>query len=111
MNLHLFSESVIGSSDSCNAERIAELEKALEDAAKERQEILEAAEKEIEYHRTIACDLEQSMVDDFEWKIHEIEADFHRKVKDMQVKVEFETDIGYFMYSPMNPDPGQSSCL
>lgn len=59
-----------------------QLEKALEDAAKERQEILEAAEKEIEYHRSIAAELEQTMIDDFEWKLHEIEADYNRKLRE-----------------------------
>jgi hypothetical protein len=39
--------------------KIANLERALEDAAKERLEILEAAGREIEYHRSIAADLEQ----------------------------------------------------
>ena len=34
-------------------DRVVKLEHALEAAAKERQEILEAAEKEIEYHRSI----------------------------------------------------------
>ena len=34
-------------------DRVQKLECALEAAAKERQEILEAAEKEIEYHRSI----------------------------------------------------------
>ena len=52
----------------------------MEDAAKERQEILEAAEREIEYHRSIAADLEQSLIEDFEWKLHEIEADFHKRL-------------------------------
>ena len=61
---------------------VARLQKELEEAAKERQEILEAAEKEIEYHRSIACELEQSMTEDFEWKLHEIEADYHRKLKE-----------------------------
>ena len=28
------------------------------------------------------------MIDDFEWKIHEIEADYHRKLKDMQAHPE-----------------------
>ena len=62
--------------------KIQELEKALDDAARERQEILEAAESEIEYHRSIACELEQTMIEDFEWKIHEIESDYHRRLKD-----------------------------
>ena len=60
----------------------ASLERALEDAARERQEILEAAEREIEYHRSIAAELETTMIEDFEWKLHEIEADYHRRLKE-----------------------------
>ncbi len=69
-------------SEDSNSSRVKELEKKLDAANKERQDILQAAEKEIEYHRSIACELEQTMLEDFEWKIHEIEADFHRKLKD-----------------------------
>jgi signal transduction protein with GAF and PtsI domain len=73
--------TVISSTSTSDVEsKIANLERALEDAAKERQEILEAAEREIEYHRSIAADLEQSLIEDFEWKLHEIEADFHKKL-------------------------------
>jgi len=71
--------TVIGVS-SDHKDKISSLERALEDAAKERQEILEAAEREIEYHRSIAADLEQSLIEDFEWKLHEIEADYHKKL-------------------------------
>jgi len=76
-------EPVITSSETSSGDlesKIANLERALEDAAKERQEILEAAEREIEYHRSIAADLEQSLIEDFEWKLHEIEADFHKRL-------------------------------
>ncbi|TRY74800.1 hypothetical protein TCAL_07117 [Tigriopus californicus] len=65
-------------------DKIARLEAALEEASRERKEILEAAEKEIEYHRSIACELEETMVNDFEWKIHEIESDFHQRLKEAQ---------------------------
>ena len=51
---------------------------------------MEAAEKEIEYHRSIACELEQSMLEDFEWKIHEIEADYHRRLKDGSMSINEE---------------------
>ena len=63
-------------------EQIKQLEEALETAARERQEILEAAEKEIEYHRSIAAELETSMINDFEWKLHEIEAEYNRKLRE-----------------------------
>ena len=61
-------------------DRVKNLEEALETAAKERQEILEAAEKEIDYHRSIAAELESSMINDFEWKLHEIESEYNRYV-------------------------------
>ena len=63
-------------------EQVKQLEDALEAAARERQEILEAAEKEIEYHRSIAAELETSMINDFEWKLHEIEAEYNRKLRE-----------------------------
>ena len=65
--------------ESCaDSDRVSSLEAALEAAAAERQEILLAAEQEIEYHRSIAAELERTMIEDFEWKVHEIEADYHR---------------------------------
>ena len=63
-------------------DRVKHLEEALDAAAKERQEILEAADKEIEYHRSIAAELETSMINDFEWKLHEIEAEYNRKLRE-----------------------------
>lgn len=63
-------------------ERVKQLEDALDAAAKERQEILEAAEKEIDYHRSIAAELETSMINDFEWKLHEIEAEYNKKLRE-----------------------------
>ena len=64
-----------------DGDRVSSLEAALEAAAAERQEILLAAEQEIEYHRSIAAELERTMIEDFEWKVHEIEADYHRCVR------------------------------
>ena len=63
-------------------EQVKQLEDALEAAARERQEILEAAEKEIDYHRSIAAELETSMINDFEWKLHEIEKEYNRKLRE-----------------------------
>lgn len=62
-------------------ERLQQLEKALEEALVEREEILEAAEKEIEAHKDKAIESEQKMMDDFEWKLREIESDFRDKIK------------------------------
>ena len=76
-------ETVISpSSSTMDPDRVKQLEDALEVAARERQEILEAAEKEIEYHRSIAAELETSMINDFEWKLHEIESEYNRKLKE-----------------------------
>ena len=62
-------------------ERLHQLEKALEEALVEREEILEAAEKEIQAHKDKAIESEQKMMDDFEWKLREIEKDFRDKIK------------------------------
>ena len=79
-------ETVITSASSADMtmspQQVKRLEEALEAAAKERQEILEAAEKEIEYHRSIAAELETSMINDFEWKLHEIESEYNRKLRE-----------------------------
>jgi len=79
-------ETVITSASSADmtmsSQQVKRLEEALEAAAKERQEILEAAEKEIEYHRSIAAELETSMINDFEWKLHEIESEYNRKLRE-----------------------------
>ena len=53
----------------------------MEEALVERREILEAAAKEIENEKTIALQTEQKMMDDFEWKLREIEADNRAKVQ------------------------------
>ena len=50
-------------------DKVSQLEKALEEALVEREEILEAAEKEIEATKNIAIQSEQKMMDDFEWKL------------------------------------------
>ena len=47
----------------------------------EREEILEAAEKEIQAQKTMAIETEQKMMDDFEWKLREIESDYRDKIK------------------------------
>jgi electron transfer flavoprotein alpha subunit len=75
-------ETVIAPPAGMDDDRVKQLEEALETAARERQEILEAAEKEIEYHRSIAAELETSMINDFEWKLHEIESEYKRKLRE-----------------------------
>ena len=67
-----------------NDDRIKTLEAALEEALMERQEILEAAAKEIDHHKSIAVEMEQKMMDDFEWKLREIESGNRAKVRDLE---------------------------
>ena len=76
-------------------DRVKKLEEALETAAKERQEILEAAEKEIDYHRSIAAELESSMINDFEWKLHEIESEYNRYVLEYCVGLNMNIDLSF----------------
>lgn len=62
-------------------EKVKELEEALAAAYAERHEIIESCRKEVEFHRTIASELESSIMEDFEWKLHEIEKDYNTKLK------------------------------
>ena len=70
--------------------QVSSLEKALEEAIVERQEILEAAAKEIENEKTIALQTEQKMMDDFEWKLREIEGENRNKLRDMERSLEIK---------------------
>ena len=65
-------------------EKVRQLERALEEALVEREEILEACEKEIQHERTIAIETEQKMMDDFEWKLREIESEYRTKIREAE---------------------------
>lgn len=65
-----------------------ELEESLEAAYSERREIIETCRKEVEFHRTIASELETSIMEDFEWKLHEMEKDYNSKLKYSKEKVD-----------------------
>merc|ERR1712168_721257 len=67
---------------------VKELEDALQAAYSERNEIIETCRKEVEFHRTIASELEQSIMEDFEWKLHEMERDYNAKLKYSKEKVD-----------------------
>jgi len=69
-------------------QHVKELESALEEALVEREQILEACEKEIEHERNIAIELEQKMMEDFEWKLREVEGDYKTKIKTLEESVE-----------------------
>jgi len=60
---------------------VKELEEALDAAYRERKEIMETCKKEVEFHRTIASELQTSLINDFEWKLHEMEKDYYNKLK------------------------------
>ncbi len=70
------------------SDRLGQLEKALEEALVEREEILEAAEKEIQAQKTMAIETEQKMMDDFEWKLREIESEYRDKIKSIEDSVD-----------------------
>merc|ERR1712111_270698 len=67
---------------------VAELEEALQAAYAERNEIINTCRKEVEFHRTIAAELETSIMEDFEWKLHEMEKDYHAKLKYSKEKID-----------------------
>merc|ERR1719412_555390 len=67
---------------------VKELENALQAAYSERNEIIETCRKEVEFHRTIASELEQSIMEDFEWKLHEMEKDYNAKLKYSKEKID-----------------------
>jgi len=67
---------------------VKELEESLEAAYAERREIIETCRKEVEFHRTIASELETSIMEDFEWKLHEMEKDYNSKLKYSKEKVD-----------------------
>ena len=73
-------------------EKVKQLEKALEEALVEREEILEACEKEIQHEKTIAIETEQKMMDDFEWKLREIEADYRGKIRENEQRARTEQE-------------------
>merc|ERR1711872_758859 len=68
-------------------QHVKELESALEEALVEREQILEACEKEIEHERNIAIELEQKMMEDFEWKLREVEGEYRTKIKTLEESI------------------------
>jgi len=69
-------------------QHVKELESALEEALVEREQILAACEKEIEQERNIAIELEQKMLEDFEWKLREVEGDCRNRIRTMEESLE-----------------------
>lgn len=67
---------------------VKDLETALEEAIVEREQILAACEKEIEQERNIAIELEQKMMEDFEWKLRELERAHRQTIKTLEESLE-----------------------
>ncbi len=86
------------------SERLKQLEKALEEALIEREEILEAAEKEIQQQKTIAIETEQKMMDDFEWKLRAIEAEYREKIKRIEDGVDVKVRAAREEYARAKDD-------
>ena len=74
--------------DKSKDQHVKDLEGALEEALVEREQILEACEKEIEHERNIAIELEQKMMEDFEWKLREVEGGYRTKIKTLEDSIE-----------------------
>ena len=74
--------------DQTRDQHVKELESALEEALVEREQILAACDKEIEDERNIAIELEQKMMEDFEWKLREVEQGYKTKIKDLEESIE-----------------------
>jgi chromosome segregation ATPase len=72
---------------------VQELESALEEALVEREQILGACEKEIEHEKNIAIELEQKMMEDFEWKLREVERGYTTKMKSLEESLESKREI------------------
>lgn len=74
--------------DKSKDQHVKDLEGALEEALVEREQILGACEKEIEQERNIAIELEQKMMEDFEWKLREVEGGYRQKIKTLEESVD-----------------------
>ena len=74
--------------DKSKDQHVRDLEAALEEALVEREQILEACDKEIEQERNIAIELEQKMMEDFEWKLREVESGYRQKIKTLEESID-----------------------
>ncbi len=61
---------------------------ALEEALQERELIQDRFEKEFETIRTMSSSKEQQMMEDFEWKLREIEREYKRKMEEKDREAE-----------------------
>ena len=84
--------------DKSKDQHVKDLEKALEEALVEREQILEACEKEIEQERNIAIELEQKMLEDFEWKLREVEGGYKQKIRNLEESLDNRLVISFLYY-------------
>lgn len=57
---------------------------ALDEALAEKIAIQEKFEREFEKLRSVNCDREQKMLDDFEWKLREVESACKKRLEDKE---------------------------
>jgi len=76
---------------------------ALDETLRQKQKLQTHFDAEYEKLRTLNTDREQQLVDDFEWKLREVEINCKRKLEDKdkaneekvkQIRKQLETEIG-----------------
>jgi CHASE3 domain sensor protein len=83
-------------------EELRSIQQSLDEAVEQKNAIMTKHEKEYEQLRTVNADREQQMLDDFEWKLREVEKnskkrieektkEAERRIKDVQVKLDLRT--------------------
>ncbi|XP_065352623.1 myosin-11-like isoform X2 [Cloeon dipterum] len=87
------------SAEKKHAEETKQLKEELDEAVAQKKAVTAKYEKEYEQLRTVNSDREQQMLDDFEWKLREVEGsckrkleektkEVERRVKDVQIKLD-----------------------
>lgn len=61
---------------------------ALDEAAQEREDLIATFEKEIQNMTTMNANREQQLMEDFEWKMREMEKDHKKKMEERDRKAE-----------------------
>jgi len=85
-------------------EEMRNIQEALDEAEAQQKAVTAKYEKEYEQLRTVNSDREQQMLDDFEWKLREVEQnskkrveekakEAERRVKEVQVKLDQRTAL------------------
>ncbi|XP_042240297.1 golgin subfamily A member 6-like protein 22 [Homarus americanus] len=69
-------------------EEIKIIQDALDEAAQEREELIATFEKEFQNMNTMNSTREQQLMEDFEWKLREMEKDHKKKVEERERKAE-----------------------